>query len=99
MLKVDIHTHILPPEIPAFKKKFGYGGFIELIHQQGCCDADMVDDSGNFFRKVHSNCFDPKCPNSRLRSPKSRYTSTLNRACDVFILDETTRWVLLFQNI
>lgn len=60
MLRVDIHTHILPPEIPAFKKKFGYGGFIELIHQPGRCDADMVDDSGKFFRKVQPNCFAPK---------------------------------------
>ena len=28
MIKVDIHTHILPPEIPKFKDKFGYDGFI-----------------------------------------------------------------------
>lgn len=60
MLKVDIHTHILPPEIPMFKEKFGYGGFIQLLHQPGCCDADMVDDSGKFFRRVAPNCFDPK---------------------------------------
>ena len=26
MLKIDIHTHILPPDIPEFKKMFGYGG-------------------------------------------------------------------------
>ena len=58
MITIDIHTHILPPQIPKFKKIFGYGGFIEL-HQHGdCCGADMVDDSGKFFRKVKSNCFD-----------------------------------------
>ncbi len=60
MLKIDIHTHILPPEIPKFKDIFGYGGFIELIHKPSCCDADMVLDSGKFFRKVEPNCFDPQ---------------------------------------
>lgn len=59
MIKVDIHTHILPPEIPRFKDQFGYGGFIQLNHPQGCCHADMVDDSGKFFRRVDPNCFDP----------------------------------------
>ncbi len=62
---VDIHTHILPPDIPKFKEIFGYGGFIQLIHnsnhQDKCnCNADMVDDSGKFFRKVEANCFDPE---------------------------------------
>ena len=59
-MKIDIHTHILPPEIPKFKDKFGYGGFIELKHQHVCgksCSADMVDDSGKFFRKVEPNCY------------------------------------------
>ena len=55
MLKVDIHTHILPPTIPKFKDKFGYGGFIELHQHANCCGADMVDDSGKFFRKVEPN--------------------------------------------
>ncbi len=58
--KIDIHTHILPPQIPKFKKIFGYGGFIELQHHTGCNTADMVDDSGKFFRKIESNCFDPE---------------------------------------
>lgn len=60
-MKIDIHTHILPPDIPKFKEKFGYGGFIELRHQHVCgksCGADMVDDSGKFFRKIEPNCYD-----------------------------------------
>ena len=69
MLKIDIHTHILPPEIPAFKEKFGYGGFIQLKHQPGCNCADMVDDSGKFFRKVDDNCYEAK---ARLRDMKSQ---------------------------
>lgn len=60
MLKIDIHTHILPPEIPLFKEKFGYGGFIQLKHQPGCNCADMLDDSGRFFRRVDDNCYDPQ---------------------------------------
>ncbi len=58
MITIDIHTHILPPEIPKYKEVFGYGGFIQLQHNAGCCDADMIDDNGKFFRKVESNCFD-----------------------------------------
>lgn len=56
--KVDIHTHILPPEIPKFKDKFGYGGFIELHHDKCNCQADMMRDDGVFFRKIDANCFD-----------------------------------------
>ena len=60
-MKIDIHTHILPPDIPKFKEKFGYGGFINLKHNHVCgksCNADMVDDSGKFFRKVEPNCYE-----------------------------------------
>lgn len=55
--KVDIHTHILPPEIPKFKDKFGYGGFITLDHHASCC-ARMIRDDGHFFREVQHNCYD-----------------------------------------
>jgi aminocarboxymuconate-semialdehyde decarboxylase len=58
MQKIDIHTHILPPEIPRFKDQFGYGGFIELRHAPGCSHTDMYDDSGKFFRRVEPNTFD-----------------------------------------
>ncbi len=64
MLKIDIHTHILPPEIPKFKEIFGYGGFIELKKNSGCRHCDMVDDSGNFFRRIEENAF---TPNLRLK--------------------------------
>jgi aminocarboxymuconate-semialdehyde decarboxylase len=60
MLKIDIHTHILPPEIPDFKKMFGYGGFIQLKECPGCTDVDMVDDSGKFFRRIQQNCINPQ---------------------------------------
>jgi aminocarboxymuconate-semialdehyde decarboxylase len=54
--KIDIHTHILPPEIPSFKSRFGYGGFMELRPCAGHGEVDMYDDSGRFFRRVKENC-------------------------------------------
>jgi aminocarboxymuconate-semialdehyde decarboxylase len=56
MLKIDIHTHILPKEIPDWKRRFGYGGFIELEHHKPCC-ARMLKDDGHFFREVEDNCW------------------------------------------
>lgn len=55
--KIDIHTHLLPPNIPDFKKRFGYGGFVQLADCTSC-SANMVKDSGEFFRKVESNLWD-----------------------------------------
>lgn len=56
MLKIDVHTHILPKEIPRWKEKFGYGGFIALEHHKPCC-ARMLKDDGKFFREVEDNCW------------------------------------------
>jgi aminocarboxymuconate-semialdehyde decarboxylase len=55
MLSIDIHTHILPENIPNWKKKFGYGGFIHLEHHKPCCARMMQDDK--FFREVEDNCW------------------------------------------
>jgi aminocarboxymuconate-semialdehyde decarboxylase len=56
MLKIDIHTHILPKYIPNWKQKFGYGGFIKLDHHKPCC-ARMMKDDGHFFREIEDNCW------------------------------------------
>ena len=56
MLKVDVHTHVLPPEWPDLKERYGYGGFIQLEHHREGC-ARMVRD-GELFREVNANCFD-----------------------------------------
>ena len=56
MLKIDIHTHILPKDIPRWKDKFGYGGFIGLDHYEPC-RAHMVRDDGTSFRDVEENCW------------------------------------------
>ena len=57
--KIDVHTHIMPPTLPKWKEKFGYGGFIQL-EKHGDCNARMIRDDGTFFRDVESNCWDPK---------------------------------------
>jgi aminocarboxymuconate-semialdehyde decarboxylase len=56
MLKIDVHTHILPKEIPDWKRRFGYGGFIKLEHHRPCCTR-MLKDDGKFFREVEDNCW------------------------------------------
>lgn len=58
MLKIDIHTHILPKTWPDWSKKFGYSGFIHLDHHKDCCARMMQGDK--FFREIESNCWDPK---------------------------------------
>lgn len=57
MLKIDIHTHIIPEEMPRWSEKFGYDGFIHLDHHKAGCARMMSGDK--FFREVESNCWDP----------------------------------------
>ena len=33
MLKIDIHTHILPENWPSLKERYGYGGFVHYVTQ------------------------------------------------------------------
>ncbi len=56
ILTIDIHTHILPENIPNWKEKFGYGGFVQLQHHKPCC-ANMILDNGKFFREIEDNCW------------------------------------------
>lgn len=49
--KADVHAHLLPRELPDFKSRFGYGGFIRLVHR-GKGEALMVRDDGRVFRRV-----------------------------------------------
>lgn len=57
MLKIDIHTHILPENWPNLRERYGYGGFVQLDHCDGC--SRMLID-GEHFRDVTQNCWDPK---------------------------------------
>jgi aminocarboxymuconate-semialdehyde decarboxylase len=58
MLKIDTHTHIIPKDLPKFKDKFGYGGFIHLDHHKDGCAKMMKDDE--FFREIEDNTWSPK---------------------------------------
>jgi aminocarboxymuconate-semialdehyde decarboxylase len=57
MLKIDIHTHILPEKWPNLREKYGYGGFVQLEHHGPGCARMMID--GKVFREVTSNSWDP----------------------------------------
>ncbi len=54
-MKIDIHTHIMPSQMPNWTKKFGYGEFIHLEHRN--CGACMMK-ADKVFRVVEENIFD-----------------------------------------
>ena len=58
MLKIDMHTHIIPKNMPNWTEKFGYGKFIHLEHNLDN-SANMMQ-GGNFFRRIEENCWNEK---------------------------------------
>jgi len=58
VLRIDMHTHIIPKYIPKFADKFGYGGFIHLEHHRKDFAKMMI--GNNFFREIEANCWSPE---------------------------------------
>lgn len=56
MLKIDMHTHIMPKNLPRWADKFGYDGFIHLDHHREGY-ANMMQGE-KFFREINENCWD-----------------------------------------
>ena len=56
MLKIDMHSHILPKTMPNWTQKFGYGKFIHL-EPNSDGSANMMQ-GGQFFRRIVENCWD-----------------------------------------
>lgn len=60
LLKIDLHTHILPERWPDLREKFGYGGWVRLEHHDpgACCAQMWIDD--RMFREIQDNCWNPR---------------------------------------
>ena len=57
-MRIDMHTHIIPDQVPDFAKKFGYEGFIHLEHHR--TGAAWMKKGEAYFREVNANCWDPQ---------------------------------------
>ena len=58
MLKIDMHTHIIPKNLPNWTDKFGYGKYIQLDHNTDN-PANMMQ-GGQFFRRIEENSWNEK---------------------------------------
>ena len=55
MLKIDMHTHLLPPSWPSMADRYGVDGFPELRRENGDTKIYL---NGKFFRQVWPNAYD-----------------------------------------
>lgn len=56
MLKIDIHTHVLPESWPNLQERYGYGGWVQIEHTGPGC-ARIVQE-GKLFREIQANSWD-----------------------------------------
>ena len=80
MLKIDMHTHILPKVMPNWTEKFGYGKFIHLEHLEDGT-ANMMQ-GGQFFRNIQENCWDE---NIRITDYES-YSTKVQVVCTIPVM-------------
>lgn len=53
---IDVHTHIIPKNLPDFSKQFGYGDFIHLEHHEP--GKAWMMQGNKRFREILANCWD-----------------------------------------
>lgn len=57
-MKIDLHTHILPRTWPNLRRRYGYGGFVQLEHTGPGCARMVID--GQLFREIDACCWSPR---------------------------------------
>ena len=77
-LKIDIHTHIMPEQMPNWTQKFGYGEFIHLEHRN--CEACMMK-GDKLFRVVEENCFKEDMRIKEMDETECKHTGAFNYSC------------------
>jgi aminocarboxymuconate-semialdehyde decarboxylase len=79
-MKIDMHTHIIPKNLPDWSGKFGYGPFIHLDHHRPGYARMMQGDK--FFREIESNCWDEE-----LRIDEyAKYNTQVQVVCTIPVL-------------
>ena len=58
MLKIDVHTHILPETLPDFRKVPGGERFVRLEHETPRRGRARMIVNGSLFREIESNTWD-----------------------------------------
>src|SRR2546423_1116639 len=58
LMKIDLHTHILPYDWPDLDARYGYSGFVRLEHYKPCCARMIIGD--RVFREINDNTWDPR---------------------------------------
>lgn len=59
-MKIDLHTHILPPKWPDLRERYGHdsGTWVRLEEIDPCSARMMIGDKS--FREIQHNCWDPQ---------------------------------------